>query len=100
VLRQLHTYVRRGPPGLTDPALPRFGQMRSHDLQQNQRPTMLRIITLLATALALATPARAYNDPISRGLADFLNIFSMQAVPRGSAMAQGIRSGHSGYLDQ
>jgi lipoprotein-anchoring transpeptidase ErfK/SrfK len=43
---------------------------------------MLRIITLLAAALALSTPALAYNDPISRGLADFLNIFSTQAVPR------------------
>jgi lipoprotein-anchoring transpeptidase ErfK/SrfK len=43
---------------------------------------MLRIITLLAAALTLSTPARAYNDPISRGLAEFLNIFSVQAVPR------------------
>jgi lipoprotein-anchoring transpeptidase ErfK/SrfK len=43
---------------------------------------MLRVITLLAAALTLSTPARAYNDPISRGLAEFLNIFSVQAVPR------------------
>jgi hypothetical protein len=43
---------------------------------------MLRVITLLAAALILSTPARAYNDPISRGLAEFLNIFSVQAVPR------------------
>ena len=28
------------------------------------------------------TSAQAYNDPISRGLAEFLNIFSVQAVPR------------------
>jgi lipoprotein-anchoring transpeptidase ErfK/SrfK len=33
-------------------------------------------------ALILSTPARAYNDSISRGLAEFLNIFSVQAVPR------------------
>jgi lipoprotein-anchoring transpeptidase ErfK/SrfK len=43
---------------------------------------MLRVLTLLATALVLSTPAHAYNDPISRGLAEFLNIFSVQAVPR------------------
>jgi lipoprotein-anchoring transpeptidase ErfK/SrfK len=43
---------------------------------------MLRVLTLFATALVLCTPAHAYNDPISRGLAEFLNIFSMQAVPR------------------
>jgi lipoprotein-anchoring transpeptidase ErfK/SrfK len=43
---------------------------------------MLRFVTLLATGLALATPAHAYNDPISRGLAEFLNIFSVHAVPR------------------
>jgi lipoprotein-anchoring transpeptidase ErfK/SrfK len=39
------------------------------------------LLTLLLTSLA-ATPAHAYTNPISRGLADFLNIFSMQAVPR------------------
>ena len=36
---------------------------------------MLRVLTLFATALVLCTPAHAYNDPISRGLAEFL-IFS------------------------
>ena len=43
---------------------------------------MLRAIVLIATALASATPAVAYSNPISRGLADFLNIFSEQPVPR------------------
>jgi lipoprotein-anchoring transpeptidase ErfK/SrfK len=36
----------------------------------------------LLIALFAASPALAYSDPISRGLADFLNIFSAQAVPR------------------
>ena len=31
---------------------------------------------------SLVEPAHAYNDPIRRGLADFLNIFSAQPVPR------------------
>ena len=43
---------------------------------------MLRAIVLVATVLVLATPARAYDNPISRGLADFLNIFSEQPVAR------------------
>ncbi|MBN9447561.1 MULTISPECIES: L,D-transpeptidase [unclassified Bosea (in: a-proteobacteria)] len=43
---------------------------------------MLRAIVLTAAALAFATPASAYSNPISRGLADFLNIFSEQPVPR------------------
>lgn len=43
---------------------------------------MLRIIILAVTALVLSAPARAYDNPISRGLADFLNIFSEQPVPR------------------
>ena len=41
--------------------------------------------TLFAAAFAAicaSSPAQAYRDPVSRGLADFLNIFSMQAVPR------------------
>lgn len=33
-------------------------------------------------AICASSPAQAYRDPVSRGLADFLNIFSMQAVPR------------------
>lgn len=43
---------------------------------------MLRAIVLTAATLAFATPASAYSNPISRGLADFLNIFSEQPVPR------------------
>ncbi|MGX1788391.1 L,D-transpeptidase [Bosea sp. NPDC055332] len=43
---------------------------------------MLRITILAATCLAFAAPAQAYNNPISRGLADFLNIFSEQPIPR------------------
>lgn len=43
---------------------------------------MLRAIILVAGLLALAPPARAFDNPISRGLADFLNIFSEQPIPR------------------
>jgi lipoprotein-anchoring transpeptidase ErfK/SrfK len=43
---------------------------------------MLRGIACLVTTLALSAPASAYNNSISRGLADFLNIFSEQPVPR------------------
>jgi lipoprotein-anchoring transpeptidase ErfK/SrfK len=43
---------------------------------------MLRTVFLVASLLAFAAPARAYTNPISRGLADFLNIFSEQPVPR------------------
>jgi lipoprotein-anchoring transpeptidase ErfK/SrfK len=45
---------------------------------------MLRLIAIavLVSIISQAPPAHAYNDPIRRGLADFLNIFSVQAVPR------------------
>lgn len=43
---------------------------------------MLRTIVIAVTVLIFSTPARAYTNPISRGLADFLNIFSEQPVPR------------------
>jgi lipoprotein-anchoring transpeptidase ErfK/SrfK len=45
---------------------------------------MIFRLALFALVLALAptTTALAYSDPISRGLAEFLNIFSVQAVPR------------------
>lgn len=43
---------------------------------------MLRTVLLLVTVLAFAEPARAYDNPLSRGLADFLNIFSEQPIPR------------------
>jgi lipoprotein-anchoring transpeptidase ErfK/SrfK len=47
---------------------------------------MSKMLRFVATAVLLIvshiSPAHAYSDPISRGLADFLNIFSMQAVPR------------------
>lgn len=43
---------------------------------------MLRAIVLVAAVLVLPAPARAYDNPISRGLADFLNIFSEQPIPR------------------
>lgn len=43
---------------------------------------MLRTALLLVTVLACAEPARAYDNPLSRGLADFLNIFSEQPIPR------------------
>ncbi|WP_186417386.1 L,D-transpeptidase [Bosea sp. CS1GBMeth4] len=43
---------------------------------------MLRTVLLLVSALAFAAPARAYDNPLSRGLADFLNIFSEQPIAR------------------
>jgi lipoprotein-anchoring transpeptidase ErfK/SrfK len=43
---------------------------------------MLRAIVLVVAILVLAAPARAYDNPLSRGLADFLNIFSEQPIPR------------------
>ena len=43
---------------------------------------MLRIAILAAICLAFAAPAQAYSNPISRGLADFLNIFSEQPIAR------------------
>jgi lipoprotein-anchoring transpeptidase ErfK/SrfK len=43
---------------------------------------MVRFITMLIAALALSGPAHASRDPIRRGLSEFLNIFSMQAIPR------------------
>lgn len=43
---------------------------------------MLRAICLIFAALALPFPAQAYDNPVSRGLADFLNIFSEQPIPR------------------
>jgi lipoprotein-anchoring transpeptidase ErfK/SrfK len=43
---------------------------------------MLRTIVLAVTFLVLAGPARAYDNPIGRGLADFLNIFSEQPILR------------------
>lgn len=43
---------------------------------------MLRAIVLVLAILVLAAPARAYDNPLSRGLADFLNIFSEQPIPR------------------
>ena len=42
-------------------------------------------LALLAISLLIALPAAAasaYENPLSRGLADFLNIFSTQAIPR------------------
>uniref|UniRef100_A0A9E8CU44 L,D-transpeptidase n=1 Tax=Bosea sp. NBC_00436 TaxID=2969620 RepID=A0A9E8CU44_9HYPH len=43
---------------------------------------MLRAIILIVSVLALSAPARAYDNALSRGLADFLNIFSEQPIPR------------------
>lgn len=43
---------------------------------------MLRAIILIVSVLALSAPARAYENALSRGLADFLNIFSEQPIPR------------------
>lgn len=43
---------------------------------------MLRAIILAAGLLVLSGPAHAYSNALSRGLADFLNIFSEQPIPR------------------
>jgi len=46
---------------------------------------MIRIFARLGAIAALlaASPALAISDPFARGpLADFLNIFSQQAIPR------------------
>jgi lipoprotein-anchoring transpeptidase ErfK/SrfK len=43
---------------------------------------MLRAIVLVVAVLGLSAPALAYDNPLSRGLADFLNIFSEQPIPR------------------
>lgn len=43
---------------------------------------MLRATILFVAALALSAPAHAYDNAVSRGLADFLNIFSEQPIPR------------------
>lgn len=43
---------------------------------------MLRAIVLVVAVLTLAAPAQAYENPLSRALSDFLNIFSEQAIPR------------------
>jgi len=43
---------------------------------------MLRAIILAAGLLAVSAPAHAYSNALSRGLADFLNIFSEQPIPR------------------
>ena len=45
---------------------------------------MLRHVALAVVLLTLSNiaPAQAYGDPISRGLADFLNVFTLQPVPR------------------
>ncbi|HEV7257489.1 MAG TPA: L,D-transpeptidase [Bosea sp. (in: a-proteobacteria)] len=43
---------------------------------------MLRTIVFIVTLFVLSAPARAYDNTISRGLADFLNIFSEQPIPR------------------
>ena len=43
---------------------------------------MLRAIVLVVALLALSPPASAYDNALSRGLADFLNIFSEQPIPR------------------
>jgi lipoprotein-anchoring transpeptidase ErfK/SrfK len=42
-----------------------------------------RALAGLLLALSAASPASALNDPLSQGpLADFLNLFSQQAIPR------------------
>lgn len=43
---------------------------------------MLRAIILFVATLALSAPAYAYDNTVSRGLADFLNVFSEQPIPR------------------
>jgi lipoprotein-anchoring transpeptidase ErfK/SrfK len=42
----------------------------------------MRVLAGVLATLLGAAPASASTDPLSRGLSDFLNIFSMQAIPR------------------
>jgi len=44
--------------------------------------SMLRAIMFVVAAVLVTQPARAYDNAVSRGLADFFNIFSEQPVPR------------------
>jgi lipoprotein-anchoring transpeptidase ErfK/SrfK len=39
-------------------------------------------VAVVLSTLSNIAPAQAYSDPISRGLADFLNVFTLQPVPR------------------
>jgi lipoprotein-anchoring transpeptidase ErfK/SrfK len=58
---------------------------RIRDPHERTDTTMLRTLACTGAVLALlgASPAFAFVDPLSRGpLADFLNIFSQQAIPR------------------
>ena len=41
---------------------------------------MLRALVIAFTVLTLSGPAYAYKNPISRGLADFLNILLVRPV--------------------
>jgi lipoprotein-anchoring transpeptidase ErfK/SrfK len=61
-----------------------FGQWRALVCpDRSESAAMVRALTFAALLTAgLASPACAYDNPISRGLADFLNIFSAQPVPR------------------
>ncbi len=43
---------------------------------------MLRAIMFVVAAVLVTQPVRAYDNAVSRGLADFFNIFSEQPVPR------------------
>jgi len=58
--------------------------MHGHQISQKVKQLMMPVLALAALILAVfpALPAFAYNDPISRALAEFSTIFSMQAVPR------------------
>jgi lipoprotein-anchoring transpeptidase ErfK/SrfK len=60
------------------------GTARQHEAAGASRP-MIRTLARLGALAALlaASPASAISDPFARGpLADFLNIFSQQAIPR------------------
>jgi lipoprotein-anchoring transpeptidase ErfK/SrfK len=63
--------------------VPSFGETRAGwVLADGGEMTRFLIVAVAALGLLGTSPARAFTDPLSQGLAEFLNIFSMQAIPR------------------
>ncbi len=69
--------------GLTGAKSPNSASMQGPTQSRGKGPDMLRLFATLVAAIVVAVaPAHAYSDPISRGLVEFLGIFSEQPVPR------------------
>jgi lipoprotein-anchoring transpeptidase ErfK/SrfK len=78
-------YLRSSIPELGGPKFAHFHlDAWSDPSNRGDHRTMFRIGLFAGAILALSpvSAAYAYTNPITRGLADFLNIFSMQTVPR------------------